>query len=738
MSRLRRCARIGGIAMACALALGAGLRSGRGQELPDYKNTSLPFEKRVADLIKRMTLDEKAAQTQMYVPRNTRLDIEAVHWWTEGIHGIARAGRATIFPQAIAMSASWNVDLMHKVAIATADEARAKYMPPVAGNERYAYHGIMVWAPTLNMAREPRWGRIEETFGEDPYLTAKLGVTFIKGLQGEDPKYLKTVATPKHFVMHSQETQRHSRSFDVSERTLREYYLPAFEASIREGGATSIMTAYNGINGVPCTVNSWLLTDLLRGEWRFDGTVVSDFLAPQHLVQSHHYSSTYVDAAADALNAGCDVLCDPRNMAPDVATAVRSGQLSEAILDRALTRNLMLRFRLGFFDPPEMVPFAKMPADTVGKKEHIQLALQMARESMVLLQNNPAPSGYGFGKLLPLDLRRISSIAVIGPYSNTMQFGAYSPNSPGGVAMSPLAAIKAAVGDRVTVKGANYYDVEGSVRAAAEADVAIVVVGLNPQVEDEGIDRYSLDLQRDQTSFLEKVVKANPLTIVVLEGGGPIGCAWMKERVPAILMTWYPGEQGGNALAEILLGQTNPSGRLPVTFYRHIEDLPRMDDYEISHGRTYMYVTKPPCFVFGHGLSYTTFSYANLKAAAPAATGPATGPADEEIPAPGGGIRFEFSVDIKNTGDRDGDEVVQLYVRKLQSAVSRPIKQLKGFKRITLKAGETRNVQFTLPASDLTYWDEKTKKYAVESGTYELMMGSSSEDIRLKAEFSVK
>ena len=691
----------------------------------DFKNTSLPFEKRVADLVSRLTLQEKAQQVQMYSPPIARLGVPACHWWTEGLHGVARAGRATIFPCAFGMSASWDPPLMQKVADAIADEARAKYISdPHAGAEAGAYRGIIVWAPTINMARDPRWGRTEECYGEDPLLSARLGVAFCKGLQGDDPKYLKTVATPKHFAMHSQETGRHNTSFAVSERTLHEYYLPAFEACIHEGKAASIMTAYNGINGTPCTVNHWLLTDLLRDQWHFDGAVVSDFLAPGYIVTEHHYSDSYEQMCADCINAGCDVLCDPQNFASQTASAVRMGILKESVLDRAVARGLMLRFRLGMFDPPDKVPFAKTPASVVGSKEHVNLALQMERESIVLLQNNPAPRGYGFGKLLPLDTRRIDSVAVLGPKANLLEYGNYSPNSPGGTAPSPINAIKAALGDRITIRTADSFDTAAAVKAAATSDIAIVVVGLGPEIEFEGIDKYTLDLPLIQKQLLEQVVRANPLTIVVMQGGSTIGCAWLKEHVPAIIMMWYPGEQGGNALADVLLGQTNPSGRITETFYRDVADLPRLDDYEISHGRTYMYITKPSTFPFGYGLSYTNFSYANLQLSAPEISQDQT---------------LSVSADINNTGDFDGDEIAQLYIHKPDSAIKpRPIEQLKDFLRLSIPKGQTRTAHFKVAAKDLTYWDDNTHQHAIEPGKYELFIGASSTDIRLKGEFQVR
>ena len=684
--------------------------------LPAYKNLSLPFADRAADLTKRLTLEEKAAQIQMYVPANDRLGIPACNWWSEAIHGVARAGKATVFPQAIALAATWNPTLVHKIAEATADEARAKFDP--AGSR---YHGLMLWCPTVNLARDPRWGRIEETYGEDPFLTSRMGVAFIKGLQGDDPKYLKCVATAKHLAMHSQETGRTSSSFDCSEATLRDYYLPAFNACFTEAHATSTMAAHNGINKVPCTMNSWLLTDLLRGEWHFDGAVVTDWCAVNYLWQSHGAVATRDEAVAAAIKAGVDVLCDPKPLDYSVVSAVESKLLPVADLDRAVTRGLTLRFRLGMFDPPEMVPFNRIPRSVVGSPEHVALALQSARESFVLLRNDPAPPGYGFERILPLDLRRVSTVAMIGLYAARAQFGNYS-GEPANPAVPPLDGLEAAVGHRVRIRSAVGESEEDAIAVARTSDVTIVVLGINENIEAEGIDRQTLELPLRQVNFLKKVVEANPLTILVIEGGSPIGLQWASEHVPAIIMTWYPGEQGGNALAELLLGQINPSGRLPVTFYPDLTDVPPLRDYEISKGRTYMYFEKPT-YPFGYGLSYTTFNYSNIQV---------------EPAAIKAGDTITVTCDVANAGSRDGDEVVQLYVHKTESPLKRPLKQLKAFQRITIPAGQSRTIQLKLRADDLAFWDTSSHKYVLEPGAYEVMVGASSSDIRLRSQLTAK
>jgi beta-glucosidase len=686
---------------------------------PPYKNIDLSFEERAADLVSRMTLEEKADQVLMATPENRRLGLPGCNWWSEALHGVGRAGTATIYPESIGLAATWNPPLIHDVASAISDEARAKYDPSGA-----RYRGLMLWCPTVNMARDPRWGRTEETYGEDPFLTARIAVAYIQGLQGDDPKYLKSIATPKHFAAHSQEVGRMSRDVVVSEEILRDYYLPAFHACFTEGNALSVMAAHNAINGIPCAANKWLLTDILRGEWHFEGSVVSDWTGVSQMIRGHGYASDDVEACADAINAGLDVICDPRPLDGAVVEAVQSKKLPVEALDRAVRRNLTLRLRLGILDPPDKVPFNKITAATaIGSKEHLALALRSARESIVLLKNDAAPKGFGFEQLLPLDLRRIDSIAVVGQYPSTRQFGAYSAQSPAGPSPTILEAIRAAAGDRVQVNTADWADPDRAIHIAETSTIAIAVMGLNITIEKEGIDRYSLDLPIDQRQFLEKLVAANPLTIVILEGGSPIGVEWMKANVPAIMDVWYPGEAGGAAVADVLFGRYNPAGRLPMTFHRSVDDLPPMVDYTVTNGRTYMYARKPVSYPFGHGLSYTSFTYGPLSAPEHAASGDT----------------IDIAFPLTNSGPRDGDEVPQLYVRKLRSASPmRPQLQLKAFTRVPLAKSSTQIIHFSLKIKDLALWNSETKKYAVEPGTYELLLGASAADIRQRKQIEIK
>jgi beta-glucosidase len=446
-----------------------------------------------------------------------------------------------------------------------------------------------------------------------------------------------------------------------------------------------------------------------------------------YLNEKHHMADSDEGAITLAIKAGIDVICNEKPVADKLLVAMNTGLLTPKELDNALIQNMTARFRLGLFDPPENVPFTKIPSTVVGNKAHKQLALQSARESIVLLQNDPVPPGYGFEKILPLDLRRVHSIAVLGPYADALQYGDYS-GAPANAPVSVLDGLRAAVGNRVQLVTADWGDDTEGAKAAAQCDVAIVVVGLDAHLENESIDRQTLELPTAQRRFLRKVILANPVTIVVVEAGSPIAMSWIKEHVPASLMLWYPGEQGGNALADVLLGRYNPSGRLPVTFYASLDDLPAQDDYEIADGRTYMYHTKTAPFVFGHGLSYATFAYSNLHVDPPADGGA------------GGRGTVSVHVDVTNQSTRDGDEVVQLYVHKGTSAVSRPIKQLAAFQRLTIPAGQTRTIPLTVRLSDIAYWDVASHQFIVEKGTYDVLVGASSalSDLPAHGTFDVK
>ena len=698
--------------------------------VPDYLNPDCALAERIEDLLRRLTLEEKAGQMENATRPVPRLGIAGYDWWSECIHGVGRAGRATVFPAAIGLAATWDVPLMTRVGTVISTEARAKHQEDPTAR----YHGLTYWAPAVDLARDPRWGRLEETYGEDPHLVTQMGLAMVQALQGDDPQYLKIAATPKHFAVHSQETDRHWKCFDVSERTLREYYLAPFRACFVAGKAASVMSAYNGVNGWPCTANRWLLTDLLRGEWGFDGAVVTDWGAPRNLRTQYKFALTDEDVVALALRAGVDVLCqndscEAASLYDNILTAVRLGSVTEAQLDAALRHSLKVRFRLGMFDPPERVPYDQLSPAWLGLPEHVALALQASREALVLLKNARLPGRNNPAPILPLERRQLESIAVVGPHANRIFLGAY----PGNPALPPLTTYQGItnhVSDTVIVRQVPWIEIddrkkkdapldeqkrnlEAAVKAASISDVAVVVLGLNPRIENEGRDRTDLNLPKDQQDFVEKVVAANPATVVVLINGGPLAVTWLQRHVPAILEAWYPGEQGGNAIADALFGDYNPAGRLPVTFYASLLQLPPLDDYEINVGRTYMYLPDAPLYPFGYGLSYTHFEYRNLRLDQQAAGITAT-------------------VEVTNTGDRAGDEVVQLYVRAEVPGVLMPAQQLRAFKRVPIPAGATRTVSLPVKTTDLAYWDENRPGFVVAPGNYEFRVGASSADIRLR------
>lgn len=697
--------------------------------VPLFRDTRAPLKTRVNDLIGRLTLKEKTSLLVMDSAAIPRLGIPAYHWWSEGIHGIARAGRATQYPVSIAMAASWNPELVYRVASAVSDEMRAKNR---LDKDSPQYYGLTCWGPTINMARDPRWGRTEETYGEDPLLTGRMAAAFVSGLQGDDQRYLKIAATPKHFAVHNQEINREGRDVQVSERALREYYLPAFRESIVTGKAASLMTAYNAVNGVPSAINSELINDLLRKEWGFSGVVVPDVSAPSHLKNRHRTVRTYPEAAARIIKAGGSLIADTNEWREYLFSAVKNGLLTEQDLTRPLSEVLTLRFRLGQFDPPAMVPYAHIPATTVGSAEHQRLAIQTAREGIVLLQNRPLDKEQGTTKLLPLDRKRVRTITVVGPYANAIQLGGYS-GDPANPPVSPFAGIMKNAAPAIRVRlvpweqpGADRRKAgelsEADKKAIRESDAVIVVVGLDSSIERETIDRKDLQLPTEQTAFLKQVYALNRRIVGVFENGGPVSSNWMRDNLPAIVELWYPGEQGGTALADVLFGNYNPAGRLPLTVYESEKQLLPMDDYEVSHGRTYRYLPGKPLYPFGHGESYTSFSYNDL------------------------GVRsvrnkekdmLEATVEVRNTGQRDGDEVVQMYGTKLKPRNGQPQQQLLAFRRIHLKQGEAQRVLLSVSTQELAYWDTGRKRFTVEGGTYEIRVGASSADIRQKKQIDL-
>jgi len=717
-----------------------------------FQNTELSIENRVKDLISRMTLEEKISQMSHLSPAIPRLcviaydpnfhnplgigsfelDEEEIEnfqklrpwenleyweggcldggWWNEALHGVARAGLATAFPQAIGLGSTWDPDLIKKMAAVISDEARIH-------NKIYGKK-LTYWSPTINILRDPRWGRTEESYSEDPYLLSRMAVSFVKGFQGNDKKYLKAIATVKHFVANNSEFNRHTGSSDMPERQLHEYYLPAFKAAIMEGGAFSVMGAYNSLNGIPCCANSWLLTDILRNQWGFQGYVVSDCGAVSDIVHGHSFELDPEKAVAAAVKAGCDLeceTCEKEQFMYDkyLLNAVKKGYISEQAIDTAVTRLFRARFKLGEFDTPESVPYTKIPVMQLDSKEHRKLALKIARESMVLLKNE--------NSLLPLDASKIKQVAVIGPNGDVAELGGYS-GTPS-FTISPLEGIREKFGrQRVDFEiGCGLLEsypggFERAMQAAANSDVAIVVLGTNLNMANEGLDRKKLGLPDVQIQLLKEVYQSNPNTILVLINGNPLSIRWAKENIPAIIEAWYPGQSGGTAIADVLFGGYNPGGRMPVTVYKSAEQLPPIDDYDITKGRTYWYFKGEVLYPFGHGLSYTTFEYCDLKIKKKIYF------KKEDK------LKVQFYV--KNVGNVGGDEVVQLYIRNVKSKYNHPNQKLRRFKRLYIGAGEKALIIFKLDENDFSYWDPVKKEWAVEKGEFEIMVGSSSKDMR--------
>ncbi len=827
---------------------------------PAYKDPSLPIEKRVDDLVSRMTLEEKVSQMMNGARAIERLDIPEYEWWNEALHGVARAGYATVFPQAIGLAATWDTDLMSQVADVISTEARAKHHEFVRNNQRARYEGLTFWSPNINIFRDPRWGRGQETYGEDPYLTARLGVAFVKGLQGNDPRYLKVIATPKHYAVHSgPEPERHSFDAKAYERDLRETYLPAFRATVVEGQALSVMCAYNRTNSEPCCANKRLMSDILRGEWGFAGYVVSDCGAISDIWKGHHFAKSEPEASAIAVKAGTDLACGREYSS--LIQAVKEGMITEAQIETSVKRLMTARFKLGMFDPEETVPYARIPFSENDSPAHRELSLKAARESIVLLKNEKGT--------LPLK-KSLKTIAVIGPNADAPEvllgnyFGQpskrvtplagitnkvstqtnvlYSPGmfkigvsaapvfssaltingkgSPAGLkgeyfnnremkgepalvrtdeevnfdwgAFSPASQVAAdnfsvrwtgkliapesgkyilgaagngglrvlvngqllveefanrrtkTVSKEISLEAGHAYDIrfeyyenanpyaaaklvwvppsgakllhDEALDKARQAEVVIMFLGISPLVEGEemevhlegfrGGDRTDIALPKPQEELLREIQALGKPVVLVLLNGSALAINWANEHVPAILDAWYPGEEGGTAIADVLFGDYNPGGRLPVTFYKSVDQLPPFEAYSMQ-GRTYRYFKGEPLYPFGLGLSYTTFRYSNLKLS------------PESLKA---GDKVQVNVEVENSGARAGDEVVQLYVTDVTASAPVPIRSLAGIKRLSLKPGEKQNLSFALSPVQMSLIDDSGKRI-IEPGEFLLSIG---------------
>jgi beta-glucosidase len=714
-----------------------------------FRDPSLPIERRLDDALARLSLTEKAQALNHRGPTVKSLGLRA-DGWNQCLHGIMWDRPATLFPVCIAMAATWNTELVHEVASALSDEARGIYngwhLDPRAPGQ---HKGLIYRAPVINIGRNPYWGRNHEIWGEDPCLTGRMAVAYVKGLQGDDPRHLKIASTLKHFAVNNVEVDRTKLDCTVSQRMLRDYWLPHWRAAVVEGGAQSVMASYNAINGVPNNVNHWLLTDLLKTEWHHEGFVVSDLGGVKTMVQGHGKGKMdYVDAVARSVEAGCDF--SDAEYEKHIPAAVESGKLSPERLDDAVRRVLRVRMRLGEFDPFESVAWSRIPPDIVHCRKHRDLARRVAREAIVLLENR-ATASPGSGPLLPLDAAAVRSIAVVGPLADVVQTTNYfrmqgRPTVPEAERISPLAGIRGRVpgvhvvherGCGVTSPPSKRKDgtpitpedegpgIAAAAAAAKAADVAIVVVGTTDAVEHEGFDRRTLALPGRQDDLVKAVVAANPRTVVVLASAGPLAVPWLAEHAPALLQAWWSGGDGGTALAEVLFGDANPAGRLPHTVYASDAEVPPRDEYDISKGFTYQYLKEKPLYPFGHGRSYTRFDYANLAVSAARAA-----PADT----------LTITADVTNAGDRAGDEVPQFYVRRITdgpATTGRPARELRGFSRVGIPAGATTSVSFTLPVADLARWDETSGRFVVEPGGYELQVGPSSAMLPLAARVEV-
>jgi beta-glucosidase len=660
----------------------------------EYKflNPDLPLDERLDDLLSQMTLAEKISQMVFDAPAIPRLGVPAYNWWNECLHGVGRAGLATVFPQAIGLGAAWNPGLVQRVAEAISDEARAKHHAALRQGRHDWYWGLTFWSPNINIFRDPRWGRGQETYGEDPYLTARTGVAFVHGLQGDDPNYLKVAATPKHYAVHSgPEHARHHFDAIASEEDMRRTYLPAFKACVQEGKAESVMGAYNRTNGEPCCASPTLLEKILRQEWGFQGYVVSDCGAVSDIYRGHQVAADAAEASALAVRNGCDLECGSAYAA--LGEAVARGLVTEAEIDRAVRRLFRARFRLGMFDPPERVPYASIPLNVVDSTAHRSLALEAARQSLVLLKNDDG--------ILPLS-KNFKRIAVIGPNADNPSLLLGNYNGVPSHLITPFHGILQHAGAGVMVEyspGCGLVERNSSafgraLELAEASELVIFVAGLSQMLEgeegqEEGVsdgkrsegDRQGLELPDAQEELLKALYATGKPVVLVLLNGSPISLNWASEHIPAILEAWYPGQSGGMAIAEALFGDYNPGGRLPLTFYRNVSDLPAFTDYAMQ-GRTYRYFQGAVTYPFGWGLSYTCFTYSELRLVKQ------------------DGI-VSVQVTVQNHGEMAGDEVAQVYIRCENAPVGEPVHELRGFQRVHIHPGESQTMMFALDLSDI-------------------------------------
>lgn len=693
-----------------------------------YRDETLPFRARARDLVSQMTLEEKVSQMVDDAAAIERLHIPSYNWWNEALHGVAWAGVATVFPQAIGLAATFDETLLHTVGDIISTEGRAKFHEFQRQGDSDIYKGLTFWAPNVNIFRDPRWGRGQETYGEDPYLSGRLGVAFIQGMQGDDPRYLKTAACAKHFAVHSgPESERHRFDAAVSQKDLRETYLPAFHACVKDGRVAGVMGAYNRVNGEPCCGSQTLLKDILRGEWGFDGYITSDCWAIRDFNEGHGVTKDILESAALAVHNGCDINCGCAFSG--LVQAYWKGLISEAEIDACVTNLMAIRMRLGMFDAPEHVPYTSIPYSENDSPAHRQAARKTAQESLVLLKNE--------GNLLPLDRGSIRSIAVIGPNADSRE--ALTGNYAGTASeyVTVLQGIREAAGGRARVfyaQGCHLWKDRTSeqahrndrlaeaVAAARMADVVVMCLGLNAaEIEGEegtcyagglGGDRADLNLPGLQDALLKAVCQVGKPVILVLMSGSPLAVTWADAHIPAIVQAWYPGSQGGRAVASLLFGEFSPCGKLPVTFYRTTRELPDFRDYSMEN-RTYRYMKNEALYPFGYGLSYSRFAYSGLSLRS-------------RIEA---GENLAVTATVCNCGKREACEVVELYIRDAQASVRVPKWQLAGFRRISLRPGERQKVAFVLTARQMALIDNDGN-CVLEPGVFDIYVGGNQPDER--------
>lgn len=692
----------------------------------DFRDTSLPHEKRISLLLKNLSIDEKIGMLGFRSPGVERLGIPSYNWWNEALHGVARAGKATVYPQAIALAATFDDELVKEIADAISTEARAKHNLAVKLGIREQYMGLTFWSPNINIFRDPRWGRGQETYGEDPYLTSQIGTAFVRGLQGDDPQYLKASACAKHFAVHSgPEADRHTFDAIVDEKDLRETYLYAFHKLV-DAGVESVMCAYNRTNGEPCCTSNTLLRNILKNEWKFSGHIVTDCWALEDIWKRHQVMKDAPTVAAAAVKSGINMDCS-NLLQDDLKTALQRKLITEKDIDQALIPALRTQFKLGMFDGDTKHPFKNYGEESIHNEKHVALTRKAAQKSMVLLKNT--------NNLLPLKKDLYKSIMVVGPNSANANvlLGNYHGVSPNLVTFAE--GITAAAGSAIGIQydlGCTDNDTTrfGGVWAAGNSDLIVAVVGLSPVNEGEegdaflapkGGDKVNLSLPPGHIAYLKALRKTGKPTVVAVTAGSAIDISEIEPYADAIILSWYPGEQGGAAFADILFGEVSPSGKLPLTFYKSLNDLPPYDSYAMK-GRTYRYFDGDVQFPFGFGLSYSTFEYAWGKQTQNTYTSNDT---------------IAVTVRVKNTGSIDADEVPQLYVQ--YPKVDRmPFQELKQFKRVSIKKGSTETITFKLPVSELAKWESASNQWKVANGEYEIFVGSHSRDKKLTAKFHIK